>query len=195
MKPTDSSDNELVSRAQHGEIVAFEQLVHRYDRNVLSIASRYTRNVEDAQDIYQEVFLRVYRGLSEFRFKSLFSTWLYRVITNVCLSYRRKDRKVEHVSLDETFEDKETVQSATVTATYGKTPEKLYQDVEISVHVNNALATLPTQQRLVFILKHYEDLKLSEIAEMMDCAEGTVKRYLYLATRKLRAQLRNVFEL
>ena len=188
------SDNELISRAQNGEVVAFEQLVHRYDRNVLAIASRYTRNAEDAQDIYQEVFLRVYRGLSGFRFESMFSTWLYRVVTNVCLSHKRKQRKVEQVPLDETFEDKETVQAAAGTAAYGKTPEKLYRNVEISDRVNGALKTLSAKQRLVFILKHYEGLKLREIAEMMECAEGTVKKYLFLATQKLRTELRHVID-
>jgi RNA polymerase sigma-70 factor (ECF subfamily) len=188
------SDNELISRSQHGEVVAFEQLVRRYDRKVLAIALRYTRNAEDAQDIYQEVFLRVYRGLSGFRFESRFSTWLYRVVTNVCLSHHRKNRKVEQVSLDETFEDKETVQVVAATATYGKTPEKLYQDVEISDRVNDALEMLSAKQKLVFILRHYEGHKLSEIAVLMDCAEGTVKHYLFLATRKLRAQLRHVFK-
>ncbi len=189
------SDNELISRAQHGEVVAFEQLVRRYDRTVLAIASRYTRNTEDAQDIYQEVFIRVYRGISSFRFESKFSTWLYRVVTNVCLSSQRKDRKVEQVPLDETFEDIETAQAAAATTTHGKSPEKIYQDAEISDRVNEALEQLTDKQRLVFVLKHYEGRKLREIAEVMDCAEGTVKKYLFLATRKLRAQLRHVFEL
>ena len=188
------SDNELISRAQHGEVVAFEQLVHRYDRNVLAIASRYTRNAEDAQDIYQEVFLRVYRGLSGFRFESLFSTWLYRVATNVCLSFQRKNRTGDQMSLDETYEDRETVEAAAATATYGKNPERHYRDVEITDRVTGALEELPSKQKLVFILKHYEGLKLREIADMMNCAEGTVKKYLFLATQKLRAQLRHVLE-
>jgi RNA polymerase sigma-70 factor (ECF subfamily) len=172
-------------------MVAFEQLVYRYDRNVLSIASLYARDAEDAKDIYQEAFLRIYRGLPGFKGKSLFSTWLYRVVTNVCLSHLRKNRKVEQLSLER---DK-VGQAVAATAVSGETPEKLYRGKEISEHVNNALATLPAQQRLVFILRHYQDRKLSEIAVMMNCAEGTVKRYLYEATRKLRGQLRSVFEL
>lgn len=187
------SDNELISRAQHGEVVAFEQLVHRYDRNVLAIASRYTRNAEDTQDIYQEVFLRVYRGLEGFRFESMFSTWLYRVVTNVCLSFHRKNRTAGQVSLDDMVEKRETVESA-ATAGHGKNPESLYRDVEISHRITRALEELPAKQRLVFILKHYEGLKLREIADMMECAEGTVKKYLFLATQKLRAQLQHVIE-
>jgi RNA polymerase sigma-70 factor (ECF subfamily) len=185
------SDNELISRAQRGEVVAFEQLVYRYDRKVLSIASLYARDDEDAKDIYQEAFLRIYRGLSGFRGTSLFSTWLYRVVTNVCLSHLRKSRNVAYVSLERDT----TGQAAAATATSGETPDNIYQNAEISVEVKNALATLPNQQRLVFILRHYQELKLGEIAVMMNCAEGTVKRYLFLATRKLREQLRSVFEL
>ena len=184
------SDSELISRARLGEVVAFEQLVHRYDRKVLSIASLYTRNEEDAKDIYQEAFLRVYRGLPGFRGKSQFSTWLHRVVTNVCLSYQRKTLKVKNVS----FEDEEFGQTVAATAAGGDSPEELFGDAEISQHVSNALETLPDQQRLVFILRHFQDLKLSEIADTMNCAEGTVKRYLYLAVRKLRVQLQDVLE-
>jgi len=185
------SDRELVSRARLGEVVAFEQLVHRYDRKVLSIAYLYARDEEDAKDIYQEAFLRVYRGLPGFRGKSQFSTWLHRVVVNVCLSYQRRTLKLKNVALEED----EIERTAVVTATGGESPEELYGDAEISQHVSNALATLPDQQRLVFILRHFQDLKLSEIADTMNCAEGTVKRYLYLAVRKLRAQLQGVFKL
>jgi RNA polymerase sigma-70 factor (ECF subfamily) len=184
------SDNELVSRARLGEVVAFEQLVHRYDRKVLSIASVYARDEEDAKDIYQEAFLRIYRGLAGFRGKSQFSTWLHRIVINVCLSYQRKTLRVRHVSL----ESDEIERTAAATIAVGESPEKLFGDAEISQHVSNALATLPDQQRLVFILRHFQDLKLSEIADTMNCAEGTVKRYLYLAVRKLRVQLQGVFE-
>jgi RNA polymerase sigma-70 factor (ECF subfamily) len=187
MKP---SDNELVSRAQSGEVVAFEQLVRRYDRKVLSIALRFGRNEEDAKDMYQEAFIRIYRGLSGFRGKSQFSTWLYRVVTNVCLSYQRKSPKVKIVSLD----SDETGRTAVASVTGGESPEKLFGDTEISRHVSDALATLPERQRLVFILRHFQDLKLCEIAETMNCAQGTVKRYLFLATRKLRVQLQDVYE-
>jgi RNA polymerase sigma-70 factor (ECF subfamily) len=184
------SDSELISRAQRGEVVAFEQLVYRYDRNVLSIAQLYARDEEDAKDIYQEALIRVYRGLGNFRGDSQFATWLYRVVTNVCSSYRRKDRNLEQVSL----ERDRVGQAVAATTSGGVTPEKLYQRTEISAHVSEALETLPKQQRLVFILRHFQGLKLSEIAVAIDRAEGTVKRYLFLATRKLREELRDVFE-
>ena len=75
-------------KAQQGDILAFEQLVYRHDKKVLSIAARYVTSADDAKDIYQEVFLRVYRGLKKFRFKSEFSTWVHRITVNVCLTHR-----------------------------------------------------------------------------------------------------------
>ena len=185
------SDNELIARAQSGEMVAFEQLVSRYERRVLSIANLYSRDSEEAKDIYQEAFLRVYRGLAGFRGDSQFSTWLYRVVTNVCLSYRRKHGKQAHLSL----EQDPAGQAALATQAAEGTPETAYRDREIADRVESALATLPEKQRLVFVLRHYRYLKLKEIADLMNCAEGTVKRYLFEATRKLREQLRGAFEL
>ena len=90
MTPT---DNELIQAAQRGDMVAFEQLVFRHDKQVLSIAARYVTSAEDAKDIYQEVFIRVYRGLRKFRYRSEFATWLHRITTNVCLTHRTKQKK------------------------------------------------------------------------------------------------------
>ena len=88
------SDTELIRSAQRGDMDAFEELVYRHDKEVFSIAARYVNRAEDAKDIYQEVFLRVYRGLQKFRFQSEFSTWLYRITTNVCLTHRNHRKKM-----------------------------------------------------------------------------------------------------
>jgi RNA polymerase sigma-70 factor (ECF subfamily) len=186
----EQSDNELISRAQNGEVAAFEQLVRRYDRMVLGIANRFAHNAEDAQDIYQDVFLKVYRGIGGFQFKSQFSTWLYRVVTNVCLSHQKKSRRAQRMSSLEEMTENGRVIPIAAAAADRQSPDRLYRDVEIADRVKSAVAELPDQQRLVFVLKHFEQLKISEIAATMSCAEGTVKKYLFLATRKLRAQLR-----
>ena len=88
-----SQESYLILNAQKGDSAAFEELIYRYDKNVLSIALRFVKNNDDAKDIYQEVFLRVFRGLKNFKFKSEFSTWLYRITTNVCLTYKQKQKK------------------------------------------------------------------------------------------------------
>lgn len=188
-----SDDTELIVQAQSGNAFAFEQLVHRYDRQVLSIATSYTRNIEDARDVYQEVFIRVFRALKSFRFESKFSTWLHRIATNVCLTHQTQRRRHQHDSLDESWNE-EGVRPHTVPAAlvdHGS-PDRHTIDTEITEHLQKALEVLSPQQRLVFTLRHYEGYKLREIASMMSCAEGTVKKYLFTATERMRGELKDL---
>lgn len=187
-------DRELIQQAQRGNIVAFEQLVHRYDKRVLSIASTYVNSAEDAKDIYQEVFIRVYRGLPKFELKSEFSTWLYRITANVCLTHRMRKQRRTHTSLDGDYnsdEDHPQRLSDTLADEVGSDQHAL--NSEISLHVEEALNDLSPQQKMVFTLRHYHGYKLKEIAELMNCVEGTVKKYLFTATQRLRERLRDVF--
>ena len=99
------TETELIINAQQGNIEAFESLIYKYDKNVLSLALKYVNNKDDAKDIYQEVFLRVFKGLKRFQFKSEFSTWLFRITTNVCLTHSSKARKKKFVSINEENND------------------------------------------------------------------------------------------
>jgi RNA polymerase sigma-70 factor, ECF subfamily len=189
------SDNELIVQAQRGNTGAFEQLVHRYDRQVLSMAARFTGNNEDAKDVYQEVFLRVYRALPRFEFRSQFSTWLYRIVKNVCLTHQQQVRKEPQVSLDQPFDSAEGSQPLTLLDTL---PDKSAtdqgaMDSEISEHVQSAMNDLSPKQKMVFVMRHFEGYKLREIASVMNCTEGTVKKYLFTATERMRKNLREVF--
>ncbi len=98
------NDTDLIIQAQKGDQNAFEELVYRYDRNVLSIALKYAASEDDAKDLYQEVFIRVYRGLKNFRFQSEFSTWLFRITTNVCLTYKSRSKEHLRVSINKDYE-------------------------------------------------------------------------------------------
>ena len=183
-------DVDLVRKAQQGDILAFEQLVFRHDKKVLSIAARYVTNADDAKDIYQEVFLRVYRGLKRFRFKSEFSTWVHRITVNVCLTHRsRRRRTMQTVLLDDRGEDEGEAHGEIRDP--GAGPDHQAVDAEISSNIEKALLSLSPKQRLVFTLRHLEGYKLNEIAVMMNCVEGTVKRYLFTATRRMRDQLKD----
>ena len=186
-------ESELIAQAQRGNAMAFERLVYVYDRQILSLAMRHVNNAEDARDIYQEVFLRVYRALPGFRGESKFSTWLHRIATNVCLTYRSRSRKHRHESIDQGFEtqDGEGLTLAETLAAPSRT-DRGAQDTEISEQVEAAMQKLSPQQRLVFTLRHYKGFKLKEIASMMDCAEGTVKKHLFVANERLREQLREL---
>ncbi|HEX9613919.1 MAG TPA: RNA polymerase sigma factor [Bacteroidota bacterium] len=183
------NDKELILKARSGDPAAFEQLVFRYDRQVLSMAANYVKTADDAKDIYQEVFLRVYRGLKNFELRSEFSTWLYRITTNVCLSFRSRRKRHTHASIHEGDGDEE---SHGVAGTLEA--DRPAMDSEISGRIEDALADLSPKQRMVFTLRHYEGYKLREIAGMMNCREGTVKKYLFTATRKMRDALKEVYE-
>ena len=187
------NDQELVSRAQRGDATAFEELVHRYDRQVLAIATSYTNDPDESQDIYQEVFLRVYRSISGFKYKSEFSTWLFRIVTNVCLSHQMRARKYKFMPLESDLDGEVHLSDEYSRTSRPVSPEQHARNVEIAMHVEDALERLAPQQRLVFTLKHYQGYKLREIAEMMGCAEGTVKKYLFTATDKLRKRLKKIF--
>lgn len=190
-----TDDRELVGRAKLGDIAAFEQLVHKHDKQVLTIAARYVTSAEDAKDIYQEVFVRVYRGLKQFKMQSEFTTWLHRITVNVCLTHRAQRKKFMHVSLDGDGPDGDEPGGTGVTLTSNdEQADQHSMSNELRRHVQDALDDLAPKQRLVFTLKHYEGYKLREIAEMMKCTEGTVKRYLFLATQHLRQRLRVVYD-
>lgn len=185
-------ENELVLRAQEGDAMAFEQLVCRYDRQVLSIAMSFCRNTDDARDIYQEVFLRVYRALPGFRQESKFSTWLHRIATNVCLTHRSQSRRHKHESLDQDFQspDGKSYTLSDRLAAPEKT-EEAAREQEASGRLTRAMESLSNQQRLVFSLRHFQGYKLKDIAGMLACAEGTVKKHLFTANEKLREQLKD----
>lgn len=190
-----ADDNELVLLAREGNGQAFEQLVGRYDRQVLSLALSYTRNGDDAKDVYQEVFLRVYRALPKFKFESQFSTWLFRVATNVCLTYRQRSARHVHTSIDQALESEEGLSRAmTESLTGGRSADRQMLDSEIGGRVERAMDALSPRQKMVFVLKHHHGMKLREIAVQMNCAEGTVKKYLFTATERLRNQLKDVYE-
>ena len=187
-----SQESYLIMNAQKGDSAAFEELIYRYDKNVLSIALRFVKNNDDAKDIYQEVFLRVFRGLKNFKFKSEFSTWLYRITTNVCLTYKQKQKKHNYVSINNDDEEN-TGYNDSFEDENSFTPDKIFNDSEISSHVNNALENLSSRQKMIFILKHYEGYKIKEIAEIINVGEGTVKKYLFEAVHKLREQLQELY--
>jgi RNA polymerase sigma-70 factor, ECF subfamily len=184
------SDTELILKIQEGEDSAFEQLVYRYDMHVLSIALKYSGDNDDAMDIYQEVFIRAYKGLKKFRFQSEFSTWLFRVTTNVCLTYKSKQKKRERLSLSYTDEEEQNSIVNNLRSEESDDPEIVLDNSEIIKNVKLAVNRLTAKQKYCFTLKYLEGYKLREIAVMMDCKEGTVKKYLFDAVRKVREFLK-----
>jgi len=190
------SDIELIHQAKQGNENAFEQLVYKYDRTVLSIALKYTGNTDDAKDLYQEVFIRVYRGINNFQFRSEFSTWLYRIAVNVCLSYKSRRKDHIKVSINEDEDDTGFSKNASEQLVYeGSSPEEEAAGNELTEIVDAALETLSSRQKMTFVLKHYEGYKIREIAEMLNCKEGTVKKNLFDAVKNLKKKLSGIYAL
>jgi RNA polymerase sigma-70 factor (ECF subfamily) len=179
----------LIRRAQGGDPAAFEALVRAYDQNVLRLALQVVHSPEEARDLYQEAFLKVYRSLRYFRLEARFSTWLYRVVTNVCLDYLRRQNTRKEVqgleSGDGQPEYFETVPEGRPTLD----PERAAHSTEIGRRIQAALLRLNPRERLVFELKHYQGLKLRAIGELCNTSEQTVKNCLFRATQKLRTEL------
>ena len=190
-----AEERALIERAQGGDRDAFEELVHRYDRDVLRIALNILRKPEDARDVYQEAFLKIYKNLTNFRFECSFYTWTYRIVTNVCLDHLRRrssrpeDQAPELASNQNgekapgDFFDRQQDQGPE------SDPERRMRGLEISRRISSALERLTPRERMVFEMKHYQGLKLRAIGEALGTTEETVKNSLFRATRKLRAQL------
>lgn len=186
--PAGKDDVSLIHRAQAGDRAAFDTLVRVYDRDVLKLAIRVV-GAEDAADLYQEVFLKVYRSLVRFRFQSSFSTWLYRVVMNVCLDYLRRQKRRMEVQSPPEDEGKQEFFQAVPEERAALDPERTAHAGEIQGRIRSALEGLSPRERMVFELRHYEGLKLRTIGEMCGTTEETAKNCLFRATQKLRLAL------
>ena len=184
------AEKEIILKAQKGDQVAFEQLIYNYDKAVLSIAMKFVRDSDDAKDVYQEVFIRVYRSLKNFEFRSEFSTWIFRITTNVCLTYKSRKKEQFMVPLQEEFEEDNFQIRKFELISDEKSPEEESLSKDLQNFIGNAVDSLSERQRITFVLKHYEGYKIREIAEMLNCKEGTVKKYLFDAIKNLRKKLK-----
>ena len=187
-------DRLLIERAQAGQRAAFEELVHRYDRDVLRLALNVLHNAEDARDVYQEAFLKIYRNLHLFRSECNFYTWIYRIVTNVCLDHLRRRRcRPEDQAPAVTNASHETTGGDYFDQLHDAhaegDPERCMRGQEIGVRIQAAMSALSPRERLIFEMRHNQGLKLRDIGQALGTSEETVKNSLFRATRKLRAQL------
>jgi RNA polymerase sigma-70 factor, ECF subfamily len=190
LRPSRADDEALVRQAQQGSNSAFEELVRHYDRVVLRLALNITGSYEDAQDIYQEAFLRAYRNLARFRFECSFYTWIYRIATNLCLDHlRQRQLRNRDIITERLDEDEETVLDRVPDQRPATSPERAALSRELRDRIRMALGRLSPRERVVFELKHYQGLKLQTVATMLNTTENTIKNTLFRATHKLRAEL------
>src|ERR671914_497827 len=178
------ADSDLIFRAAGGDPAAFQALVERHRSMVYRVAFQFAGNHHDAEDIAQEVFIKVYRSLDKFRQDAQLTSWLYRIVMNACIDHRRR-----HASAGSAPFGEEAEQRMLNTPEDRPDPEERAYAGELGHVLGAEIARLPHGQRIVFIMRHHQGLKLGEIAAALGLAEGTVKRQLHAAVHRLRRAL------
>jgi RNA polymerase sigma-70 factor (ECF subfamily) len=183
-------ESALVRAAQRGDSEAFEQLVRSYDQTVLRMALNLLHSEEDARDVYQEAFLRVYRNLPRFRFDCSFSTWLYRIVTNLCLDQIRKRKVRKEESAAVSTDDGEVNRFQFVAEERADVdPQRQLMSAEVNARVQEVLGRLTPRERLVFEMRHFQGMRLRSIGEALGVSEEAAKNCLFRATQKMRTAL------
>lgn len=180
------NEKERIRRAKNGDQAAFEELVSAYEKKIYNMGLRYTGSQQDALDICQEVFLRLFRFIGQFNEASSFSTWLYRIAVNVCKDTIRKKQKVVELSFE--VEDEEGNYEVEV-SDLRYNPEDSVQRRELRHQILHAIAELPEKYREIIILRDINGLSYEEISRCLELEEGTVKSRISRAREKLRVFL------
>lgn len=179
-----SADTDLISRAAGGDPSAFQALVERHRSMAYRVAYQFAGNHHDAEDIAQDVFIKVYRSLDRFRQDAQLTSWMYRIVMNACIDHRRRQRSAIAAPFGDEAEQR---MLNTPEGTPG--PEDRAYAGELGQVLESEIGRLPSGQRVVFVMRHHQGMKLCEIADALGLAEGTVKRQLHAAVHRLRQAL------
>ena len=189
-----AEEKALIERCKRGDLAAFNDLVRKYEKQVYNFAYRLTGNYDDANDVAQDAFLRVFNAIGSFRGDASFSTWLFRITTNVFLDERKRAKAHPQASLDEYLELGESSVTRQIEDP-SPTPEAVLEESERAQILSNAVSDLPEYQRAMVTLYHGQQKSYEEIAEIMDLPIGTVKSRLNRARLALKEKLSGLREL
>jgi len=176
-------ERDLISRLQSGDVAAFRELVETNKRRLFTLAYGMVGNVQEAEDVSQEAFIKIHRSICDFRGDAQLSSWMYRIVVNLCLNRRRK-KSLTAMELREDFDNDGVIRSAPE-----GDPEQQTEASLLKRHLRHAMQKLSPQQRTIFVLRHDQDLPLKEISSIMKISEGTVKSQLFRAVGKLQQAL------
>lgn len=179
------SDIELMTRAKSGDDSAFTDLMRRHYKGLVNYIYRFTNNRETSEDLAQEVFLRVYRSAKTYKPQAKFSTWLYKIATNLCFTNVKAKRREHIVSLDEMQENTGDIKDSK-----SENADHVIYRKQIKEAIFKALESLPEKERVSIILCKYEELPYEEVAEVLGCTVGAVKTYVYRGRMRLIEKLK-----
>jgi RNA polymerase sigma-70 factor (ECF subfamily) len=187
-----ADDQTLVSAARQGDLAAFEELVFRHRDPIYARAFSVTRNEEDAIDLSQEAWIKGWQRLGQFQGESSFTTWMTRIVINLCLDHLRRQKRRRADSIEEMDDESGGVERQMPVATMN--PTAGLERAELREKIDGALSQLSAEHRAVLVLHEFEDMEYKEIAKAVGCSMGTVMSRLFYARRKmavLLAELKN----
>jgi RNA polymerase sigma-70 factor, ECF subfamily len=188
-------DRVLIEKAQKGDRAAFRKLVERHQRRAFAIALGMVRDENDARDLVQEAFVRVYRGLDHFQGGSTFFTWFYRIVTNLSIDFMRKPgrRDVEHFDGQRQLDAADEADFPLVSRIDGADPLDVVQRQELAARLGEALEALPPYHRGVVLMREVEGMSYEEMAQAMNVSKGTIMSRLFHARQKLQRALADTY--
>lgn len=181
-------EKELIAKIGAGDHTAFKVLFDTYKSAIFNVCFRMLGNRQEAEDITQDVFFQVYKSASRFRFESKLSFWLYRIAVNLCLNHQKKKKRAQWFSLDDLLESSKEKIKDTPASTDNR-PDVLFEKSEKEFIVQQAINSLPKQQRVAVILHRHEGLSYQEIAKVMACSVASVESRLHRAKVRLAKKL------
>jgi len=184
-----TDEQELIQRLARGDRPAFRELVETHKKKIYFLALDMVGNPSDAEDVSQEVFLRVFRSFKTFNQDARLGAWLYRITYNASIDHLRKRAVTPEPMADEALETGFQSHPQIVEPQVSLDPAVAAERALLQDRIGKALGNVSPQEKAVFLLRHYEDLSLKEIAESLDLTVGSVKSYLFRAVRKLRTEL------
>jgi len=182
-------DYELIEKIKTEDSLAFKELFDRYKKLVINLCFKLVRNNDEAEDLTQDVFFKIYQSAKAFRHGSKVSTWIYRIAINNCLNHLRKKKYLQWFSLDDCSESTEDDKIALRQLHSDEFPEQSLEKKEQESIILKAIHSLPKHQRIAVILQRYEGLSCQEIAEILDCSIGAVQARLHRAKKSLYHKL------
>jgi len=185
------SDVSLMLEFQKGDISSFEKLVQKHKESIINVIYQFIGERDEAEDLAVEVFLRVYRAAKKYQAKAKFTTWLYKITTNLCLNEIRKKAKLQTISLSKPISAGEEKEEELIEkiADAAPSPQQILEKKERNALIRKAIDSLPAKQRMATILQIYEELSYKEISTILGCSVKSVERRLYWARTSLKERL------